>query len=154
MYWGGICFNGKVKILKIKNTLNSKTYISFLENILDYNIDSFSYLKGQKMIFMQDNASVHTSKETMNWLDNNPFIEILKWPAKIPDLNPIENLWGYLTQKVFRNKKQLESTDDLEMAIYDAWESIDTKYIKNLIESMPKRIGMVLMNRGIFINNY
>ena len=44
-------------------------------------------------IFQQDNASIHVSKRAKIWFEANS-VNLLDWPARNPDLNPIENLWG------------------------------------------------------------
>lgn len=43
-------------------------------------------------VFMQDNARVHTSKVTMDWLDEKGY-SVMTWPPYSPDLNPIEGVW-------------------------------------------------------------
>jgi len=48
---------------------------------------------------VQDNASVHTSKETWEYFENYG-IAVLKLPPYSPDLNPIEHMWAYLKKKV------------------------------------------------------
>ncbi len=40
-------------------------------------------------IFLQDNAAINTSKLTKDWFKTKN-IEVLDWPTKSPDLNPIE----------------------------------------------------------------
>jgi len=46
---------------------------------------------------------------------------VLPWPPLSPDLNPIENLWGYLSQKVYEGGKSYQSSQELWEALVKAW---------------------------------
>ncbi|KAI2659457.1 Transposable element Tc1 transposase [Labeo rohita] len=47
----------------------------------------------------------HTAKSTKSWL-NDHGVGMLDWPANLPDLNPIENLWGIVKRKMRNETKK------------------------------------------------
>ena len=58
---------------------------------------------------------------------------MLKWPGNRPDLNPIENLWNLVKNKV--SKKLSSSLDALKTAIIKVWVSeISEDYCCKLIK--------------------
>ena len=149
---GGFSYNGTLKLQKIESNINSSEYTDLLKNAFENNFNNIKFNKNKKIRFQQDNAPIHCSKYTKNWLKSQGNIKVLKWPAKSPDLNPIENLWGYLTLKVYEGKKQYSSKKELENAIIKEWKNIDLKMLKKLVNDMPLRIGKVILNQGKFIN--
>src|ERR1700740_3167756 len=58
------------------------------------------------MIFMQDNAPIHTAKRVVNWFELAG-IPLLEWPPYSPDLNPIEHCWAFLKQWLVDNRPDL-----------------------------------------------
>ncbi|TKR73972.1 hypothetical protein L596_021207 [Steinernema carpocapsae] len=88
------------------------------------------------MILQQDNASIHTSRSTKQWLDIKN-IEVLDWPARSPDLNPIKNLWRILVRSVYANGNQYRTVEELKNAILKAWNEVPTEVLLNLARSMP-----------------
>ena len=45
------------------------------------------------LVFMQDNASSHSSRATSRELLSRE-VQVLSWPPFSPDLNPIEGVWN------------------------------------------------------------
>ncbi len=74
----------------------------------------------------------------------------LDWPSNSPDLNPIENMWALLKNKV--KKRPNKTTEEFKKSIIECWKEIDQKHINNPITSMPKRIKSVIANKGKSIN--
>lgn len=87
---------------------------------------------GEDIVFQQDNASIHTAGHTRQFLRERN-IPLLDWPACSPDLNPIENLWGWLARRVYSNGKQFANVNDLKSAIRVAWGQIPIDYLKTPI---------------------
>ncbi len=54
-----------------------------------------------ELSFQYDNASVHDNRYTNAWLQANG-IQYIWWPAKSPDLNPIENVWSWMKDHIYR----------------------------------------------------
>lgn len=73
--------------------------------------------------YQHDNATIHTAKATQAFFKAEK-VKVVKWPAKSPDLNPIENLWGIMARDVYGEGRQYEHLDDLEAAIRKAWEAM------------------------------
>ena len=98
------------------------------------------------MIFQDDSAPCHRCKIVKEYLEENQ-IKTLDWPGNSPDLNPIENIWAILKQKVGRNS--IPNKNILENRILEAWNNkINQKTIKEIIGSMPKRIKSCIKNKG------
>jgi len=78
-------------ILKKGARMNSYRYIN---EILTPHAAPFYVkrtLKYGDAVFIQDGAGYHTSKATLQHLEDLK-IQVLPWPAQSPDLNPIEHL--------------------------------------------------------------
>jgi hypothetical protein len=94
----------------------------------------------------QDGASAHTAKVVTSWLNEQEFDRIPNWPANSPDLNPIENVWGMLAQRV--SYYELKTLDQLRDAITAEWDKITYDEIQALIESVPNRYQSVIDANG------
>ena len=46
--------------------------------------------------FQEDNHPVHTSELIRDWFARRQDIELIDWPRRSPDLNPIENMWAQI----------------------------------------------------------
>ena len=72
----------------------------------------------------------------------------MPWPARSPDLNPIEHIWNIIDQKLV--DQRLGNMAELELAIAKKWNAMDPSICANLIESMQRRIGLCLEARGSY----
>lgn len=144
MVWAGMNYRGTTPICFVSTKMDSDYYIRLLEEVL---ITFGEDVCVPEFIFQQDNAAIHRSKKTLKFLEDRN-IPLLDWPAISPDLNPIENLWGTLSTKVYQHGRQFHSVKDLKAAIQEEWRKIDAAHIHTLINSMPRRLEDVINNKG------
>ncbi|CAB1425483.1 unnamed protein product [Pleuronectes platessa] len=95
-------------------------------------------LCGNDWVFQQDNAPIHNARLTKTFFQENN-ITLLDHPACSPDLNPIENIWGWMAREVYKNGLQFQTVDALREAIFTTWRNIRTSLLETLASSMPKR---------------
>lgn len=150
MVWGGIGPNGyKTKLLRINGKMNSEKYVDLLLTN-DIFLDIQRHF-GQNYIFQQDNAPPHKSKYTMGIL-NDITPELLDWPAKSPDLSPIEQLWNYLKRKLAG--VNFNSKDELFERLSKEWDDIPAEIIKNHYTSFQARCTVCINNNGNNLNGH
>ncbi len=100
---------------------------------------------GRRALFQHDNDPKHTSKATVGFLKKNR-VKVIQWPSMSPDLNPIEHLWGILKRQVEHHSPS--SIQSLKEVILEEWKKIDLAKCRQLVHSMPRRIGAVIKNHG------
>ena len=127
--------NGNIFLQKIDGTLNSEKYIHLLEEIIVPRINGQNI---NNWIFQQNNAPCHTSKKTLEWFKSNE-IQLLQWPARIPDLNIIENVWSFITQEVY-DGPQFNNINDLWAKIEEVAKRIQGEKITELLNSFNRRL--------------
>ena len=144
MVWGafdGVYGRGGLYFLPKGQTMNGATYL----NVLQEHMQQF-YQQRQCDFFMQDGAPCHKTRTVTKWLSDNN-MSVLDWPGNSPDLNPIENAWKVIKDKVAL--KQPGNMKELVDAIKLTWcTQMDVNYFISLSDSMPRRIAHVLKAKG------
>ncbi|KAI8442430.1 hypothetical protein MSG28_005944 [Choristoneura fumiferana] len=110
-YWGWMSSMGPGELVEIGGRMNSERYLEVLKDVMLPSV-RVAYPEGQ-IYLVHDNSSVHKSKIVKDWLNSQKDITVFEWPAKSPDLNPIENLWGQMVlnwdSSEIRSKKNLDN---------------------------------------------
>ncbi|GBN39355.1 Transposable element Tc3 transposase [Araneus ventricosus] len=121
MVWVAFGFNGQVGSAYLHGRQNSPKYIETLENYL---MSFAENIAGRNWEYQHDNAPIHTSNATKNYL-NLKNITVLEWSPMSPDLSPIENMWGIMSRKVYENGRQFYSVYALKTTIETVWYSLE-----------------------------
>jgi hypothetical protein len=144
MVWG--CFTGAggrggIYFLPPGQMMNGDHY----KMVLEEHLLPFMRIH-QASHFLHDGAPCHKSKKIRSLLDDQGF-ETLDWPGNSPDLNPIENCWNLMKDKL--KEKNTISLELLQKEIKLLWcTSLPEGYLRKLSDSMPNRIKMVIKNKG------
>ena len=98
MVWGAFSSRGKSNLSITKSKIDSMAYQTILnQNFLPH--------YEQNDFLLADNAPVHVSASTSKWMtDKN--VQKISWPSYSPDLNPMENLWGIMSRRIYGNGQQ------------------------------------------------
>lgn len=122
--------------------MNHRLYLEVFEShILPFIEKNQQKFLGQHVIFMQDGAQYYWHTDVKTWFTNHN-IETMIWPPQSLDLNPIENFWGFMKNKVSMQNQCVAS------ALSDMWLNLETNTHDILIRSMPKRVTFVKKNLG------
>ncbi|GFV09502.1 transposable element Tcb1 transposase [Trichonephila clavipes] len=106
------------------------------------------YLQGlATAIFQQDNARPHVARIVQRFFVNHQ-IELLPWPARSPDLSPIENMWSMVAQQLAQITPPAAIPDQLWQGVEASWSAVSQEHIQSLFESMPRRVAAVISNNG------
>lgn len=142
--WGAIGWYGAAPLKRVVGNLNAQEYQNQI--LVDIkNLGKNFAGKKQGWFFQQDLAPCHNARSTQRFLADRG-ITVLPWAGNSPDLNPIENVWGWVQNRLPRDLPHNEM--ELFERIQAVWSTIPRTYIRTLISSLPNRVAAVLESKG------
>ena len=127
-----------------RKEITSVVYLKILE-------EQISTLWESDLIYMQDEASIHTAHIIKRWLADNE-IEMMNWSFYFSDLNLIKHVWRYLKEWIHEHYSELQTLTDSDQMIkkwmietlQETWTALNDEFLENLIESMKRWIKTVI----------
>uniref|UniRef100_A0A674EK36 Transposase Tc1-like domain-containing protein n=1 Tax=Salmo trutta TaxID=8032 RepID=A0A674EK36_SALTR len=145
MVWGGISLGGRTALHVLAR--GSLTAIRYRDEILRPLVRPYAGAVGPGFLLMQDNARPHVAGVCQQFLQEEG-IDAMDWPARSPDLNPIEHIWDIMSRSIHQRHVAPQTVQELADALVQVWEEILQETIRHLISSMPRRCREVIQARG------
>uniref|UniRef100_A0AAZ3RKC7 Tc1-like transposase DDE domain-containing protein n=1 Tax=Oncorhynchus tshawytscha TaxID=74940 RepID=A0AAZ3RKC7_ONCTS len=154
MVWGGVSQHHRTELVVITGNLNVVLYredillphvVPFLQAHPDMTLPHVvPFLQAHPdMTLQHDNATSHTARSVRDFLQDRN-VSVLPWPAKSPDLNPIEHVWDLLDRRVRASAIPPRNVWELAGALVEEWGNISQQELVNLVQSMRRRCTAVL----------
>ncbi len=96
------------------------------------------FIHDHHLMLQHDNAQPHVARICTQFLEAEN-IPVLAWPAKSPDMSPIEHVWDALDRRIRQRVPVPANIQQLHTAIEEEWTYIPQATINNLINSMWRR---------------
>ncbi|GFW23171.1 transposable element Tc3 transposase [Trichonephila clavipes] len=142
LVWGGIMLGSRTDLhIFDAGSVNGTRYCN--EILLPY-VRLFRGAMGLQFLFMDDNAPCHRTVAAEQLLES----EDMDWPARSPDLNPIEHVWDFLGRRLAARTLPPVTIRELRLALQDEWAAMPQQLIHTLILSRGRRCETCLAVRG------
>ena len=120
--------------------MNGEKYLDLLQEVMPSCPRHFYW--------MDDNAPAHRAQVVQQWLADDGCHK-MSWPAQSLGLNPIENAWSELKRRL--EGKHMNNLEKLWHAALTEWNLLGADYLRNLVNSMPRRMEAVVKAKGGYI---
>ncbi len=145
---GGVSARGNTKLVFYEGELTAKKYLKILKDDIKLDLERILQEDGT---FVHDGASAHKAKTVNSWLEENVSNYITsgpqgEWPAKSPDLNIIEHVWGDMVGKL--NEHVPKDRAALKRKIQSVWKNLDQEYIEEMALKMKNRMKSLIRVQG------
>ncbi|GFS90274.1 transposable element Tcb2 transposase [Trichonephila clavipes] len=138
--WQNVVFSDDSRFVLGTDDNRVRVWRHPVDDILQPHVGPF--LNGlPRTIFQQDNARPYTARVAQDFLRH---FQTLPWPARSPDLSPVEHVWDQLK----RQMPSCHSAHDLELAVQDLWAHLPQDNIRCLDNLMPDRVAVCIAVGG------
>ncbi|GBM39741.1 Transposable element Tc1 transposase [Araneus ventricosus] len=148
MVWAGIILDGRTPLHVFER--GTVTGVRYWDEILEPYVRLERYVfkgaVGLEFILMDDNARPHRALLVDEFLESED-IRRMDWPARSPDLNPIEHVWDALGGNC-NSQPPPRTIQEMKTALLNEWDQLPQEMINCLISSIKSRCKACISVRG------
>lgn len=146
MVWGA--FSGFFKSPLVILPQGERTSEHFVRTVYEGTLSGLYFMHDipERITLMEDGAPVHRGKIATSWREAHG-IKKFDWPPNSPDLNPIENVWRIVKDKL-RHYDRPRSSQEMIQTVTTVWNEVSEDELFRLISSMPDRLKAVIEAKG------
>lgn len=141
-----ISYKGKTGVYTFEDKWSGPAYGKQLkESIFPYVQRNFH---GEAVIYLQDNDPSHLTAPNKKLLRDKGFLfeGDYKFPPNSGDLNPVENLWSIVLERM--EPDELSNRASIVASIEKAWRRVDGSTLRKMLHSMPARLAACIAADG------
>ncbi|GBN66041.1 Transposable element Tc3 transposase [Araneus ventricosus] len=132
MVWAGIMLNGRTPLHVFER--GTVTGVRYKDEILEPYVRLFRGEVRPEFILMDDNARPHRALLVDEFLESED-IRRMDWPARYPDLNPIEHVWDALGRAIASRNPPPRTIQEMKTALLNEWDQLPQEMINCFISN-------------------
>ena len=145
MVWAGISRDGRTDLhIGMRGMM---TGVRYRDEILDIYVRPYAGAIRSQLILMDDNARPHHAGGVEDYFQHETIIHV-DWPARSPDLNPIEHVWNMPQVAILLSPVHPRTLVAQGNVIIEEWNNLEMAAIRRLIASMRRRCEAMIASRG------
>jgi hypothetical protein len=115
------------------------------DHLVPYAWTRFGPTEENPVPFVHDRSPIHTSYLVQDWFEEEgKEFDVIPWPPKGADLNPIENVWAEMVTSM--DSQHVATEIELRENVTEIWRQLGRRqnYWQTLCNSMDNRLQLVI----------
>jgi hypothetical protein len=151
MVVAAMTFTGKVHVEYVERgqSINSDAYIQFLRNVFHNFSRHRDPLKAEDVLLIHDNARVHVSVATRQFLDSRG-VFVINQPPYSPDTNALDR-FGFRAVEEKRHRLSFPSAPEVEGHVTDVLKGFSSERLVNEFHALLEHLQLIIDGGGAYV---